>query len=95
MSNIYFNTPAVLESIGANYLQKDITGRILWLKRLLWNHGYQVPVNGQMDEETIAALAEMDTNYDSESTSVSVDTFLNLYMSVPLTKKNLRSCQTV
>lgn len=89
MSNIFFNTPAVLESIGANYLQKDVTGRILWVKRLLWHHGYHVPVNGQMDPETVAALAEIDTNYGSESTSVSVDTFLNLYMSVPLAKKSL------
>jgi hypothetical protein len=89
MSNIFFNTPEVLESIGANYLQKDITGRILWLKRLLWHHGYPVPVNGQMDAETMTALAKMDTKYDSESTSASVDTFLNLYMSVPLTPNSL------
>ena len=81
--------PVVMDTLKSNYQIKDPVGRTLWLKRLLWLHGHPVAINGQMDAETKAALAKVDTSYDGESESVPVDTFLNLYLSVPVTRQSV------
>lgn len=76
--------PVVLGILRTNYLRKDRASRILWLKRLLWLHGHPVAVNDTLDPETKAALAKADPTYDSQKASVPVETFLNLYLSVPI-----------
>jgi hypothetical protein len=76
--------PVVLETLRTNYLRKDPAGRTLWLKRLLWLHGYPVAVNDTLDPETKAALAKADPAYDGQKEAVPVQTFLNLYLSVPV-----------
>lgn len=81
--------PVVLESLQSNYRQKDQAGRIWWLKRLLWLHGHPVTVNDQLDDETKAALAKVDATYDGQGTSIPVETFLKLYLSVPVTGKSI------
>ena len=48
-----------------------------------------VAINGQMDADTMAALAKLDTAYDGQTASVPVDTYLNLYLSVPVTSKSI------
>ncbi len=80
--------PVVLESIKATYRQKDRAGRTLSLKRLLWLHGHPVAVNDQLDAETRVALAKVETTYDGQAATVPVDTFLNLYLSVPVTSRS-------
>jgi hypothetical protein len=44
-----------------------------------------VAVSDQLDAETKAALAKADPTYDGQKASVPVKTFLNLYLSVPVT----------
>ena len=76
--------PVVLATLRTNYQRKDRAGRALWLKRLLWLHGHPVAVNGTLDPETKAALAKADPTYDGQQDDVPVQTFLNLYLSVPV-----------
>jgi len=85
--------PVVIESVQTNYLQKDPKSRILWLKRLLWLHGYPVTISAELDTETRAALTAINPNYDNQDASVSVDTFLNLYLSVPVTNQSLKGAK--
>jgi hypothetical protein len=75
--------PVVLGNLRTNYLRLDPAGRTLLLKRLLWLHGHPVAVNGTLDPETKAALAKADPTYDGQEALVPVQTFLNLYLSVP------------
>jgi hypothetical protein len=77
--------PVVMESLRTNYLRKDRAGQTLWLKRLLWLHGHPVTVDDRLDAETKAALAKIDPTYDVKKEAVPVKTFLNLYLSVPVT----------
>jgi hypothetical protein len=81
--------PVVIASLRTNYLRKDRAGQTLWLKRLLWLHGLQVAVDDRLDAETKAALAKVDPTYDGQKETVPVKTFLNLYLSVPVTSLSI------
>ncbi|MGD9368067.1 MAG: hypothetical protein PVH87_20370 [Desulfobacteraceae bacterium] len=81
--------PVVMENLKANYQKRGPVGQTLLLKRLLWLHGHPVAVNAQMDAETKAALAKADAAYDGQSTPVPLDTFLKLYLSVPVTNESM------
>jgi hypothetical protein len=76
--------PVVLQTLRTNYLRRDQAGRTLLIKRLLWLHGHTVPVNATLDPETKAALAKADPTYNGQKEWVPVQTFLNLYLSVPV-----------
>jgi hypothetical protein len=76
--------PVVMENIRVNYLKKTPGDQALLIKRLLWLHGHPVAVNPQLDDETKAALAKVDNTFDSQATAVPVDTFIKLYLSVPV-----------
>ena len=76
--------PVVLGTLQTNYLRRDRSGRILLLKRLLWLLGHPVAVNDTLDPETRAILAKADPTYDGQQEDVPVQTFLNLYLSVPV-----------
>ena len=81
--------PVVMEALRTGYQQKDNAGQILVLKRLLWLHGHPVAVNEQLDAETRAVLTEVDATFDRQTASVPVETFLKLYLSVPLTTHSM------
>jgi hypothetical protein len=81
--------PVVLSTLRTNYQRKDLAGQTLWLKRLLWLHGHPVAVNDTLDPETRAALAKVDPAYDGRKASVPVETFLKLYLSVPVTGQSI------
>ncbi|MEJ2642880.1 MAG: hypothetical protein P8010_25305 [Desulfosarcinaceae bacterium] len=83
--------PVVMENLRTGYLGKDRAGRILSLKRLLWLHGHPVAINDQLDPETRSVLAKLDASYDGKADTVPVDTFVRLYLSVPVNAKSLTS----
>jgi hypothetical protein len=61
----------------------------LTVKRLLWIHDQQVPVSGDLDAATRTALAALVPELDSQSAGIPVETYLNLYLSVPLTADSI------
>jgi hypothetical protein len=81
--------PVVMENLRINYLRKDPARQALALKRLLWLHGHPVAVDTGLDPETKAALAKIDPAYDGQQAPVPVETFLNLYLSVPVNALSL------
>jgi hypothetical protein len=83
--------PVVMENLRTGYLGKDRAGQILSLKRLLWLHGHPVAINDQLDTRTRAALSKLDSSYDGRIDTVPVDTFVRLYLSVPVNAKSLAS----
>ena len=76
--------PVVLANLRTSYQRKDREGQTLWLKRLLWLHGHPVAVTDTLDPETREALAKIDPAYDGRKDSVPVETFIKLYLSVPV-----------
>jgi hypothetical protein len=82
--------PVVMENLRINYLRKDPAQQALALKRLLWLHGHPVTVNGALDADAKAALAQIDSAYDGQKEPVPVETFLNLYLSVPVNALSLQ-----
>jgi hypothetical protein len=81
--------PVVMQTLKSNYRQRDFAGQILTVKRLLWIHDQQVPVSGDLDAATRTALAALVPELDSQSARIPVETYLNLYLSVPLTADSI------
>ena len=79
----------VMENLRTGYLRKDPARQALALKRLLWLHGHPVAVSTRLDADAKAALAQIDPAYDGQQEPVPVETFLNLYLSVPVNALSL------
>ncbi len=72
--------PVVTEAIVDAFLNLSETDQIRWTQEFLILHGYDVEINGIIDEKTKAALVK----FDHQTPYVSKDTFLTIYCSVPL-----------
>ncbi len=81
--------PVVLETLKTSYRQKDPASRIMLLKRLLWIHGHPVEVNDQLDAQTRQALSQVDPSYDGQTAFVPAQTYLKLYLSVPVAAESI------
>jgi hypothetical protein len=81
--------PVVIDTIKSNYALKSPVAQALLLKRLLWIHGQPVPVTTELDAETRDALVRIDPTYDGLTEPVPVETYLKLYLSLPVTTQSL------
>lgn len=69
----------VLDSVQTDFALMNAQQRIAAIQRLLYLHGHDVVITGQIDEQTQAALRGV-----GAQASVDFDTYMNLYVSVPL-----------
>ncbi len=69
----------VLDSIQTDFALMNAQQRIAAIQRMLYLHGHEVMITGQIDEQTQAALREV-----GAQASADFDTYLSLYISVPL-----------
>ncbi len=69
----------VLDSVQTDFALMNAQQRIAAIQRMLYLHGHEVMITGQIDEQTQAALRKV-----GAQASADFDTYLSLYISVPL-----------
>ncbi len=81
--------PVIIGAVTSYYYSLSEPEKIVRTQELLRLHGYQAPLNGELDSDTVAALQQFDSNFQADSSSIDKDTYLNLYISVPITDETL------
>ena len=79
----------VMDTLSKRYYQMDSVTQVAKAQELLYLHGYDVPITGILDTQTVAALKQYDAAFKPAGSSVSLDTFVGLYVNVPLNHQTL------
>ncbi|MDY0269488.1 DUF4384 domain-containing protein [Trichloromonas sp.] len=74
----------VMDSISQEFYRSTEAERIAKAQVWLFLMGHNVPVNGVLDQPTLAALTTVDSSVSMQTTSVSVETYGKLFQSVPI-----------
>jgi len=83
---------AVPDKVVTNTLQKyyyslNDNERLATVQEWLYLYGYDIQQTGVMDAATSQALAELNSSFNPSSGMVDPDTFLNMYMNIPVTQE--------
>jgi curli biogenesis system outer membrane secretion channel CsgG/Tfp pilus assembly protein PilF len=79
----------VLSTLKKSYYRMNDSQRIHNTQQWLYLHGFDVTANGVMDDKTISALKQFKPAFVVTNTSVDVDTFSELYLTIPIDEKTL------
>ncbi len=74
----------VMDSISQEFYRSTEAERIAKTQVWLFLMGHNVPVNGVLDQPTLAALTAVDSSVSMQTTSISVETYGKLFQSVPI-----------
>ena len=74
----------VMDSISQEFYRSTEAQRIAKAQVWLYLMGQNVPVNGVLDQPTLAALTAVDSSVSMQTTSISVETYGKLFQSVPI-----------
>jgi len=81
----------VIRAVKRVYEAADEVTKIAMLQRVLYLHGYDLEINGIMDEATSDAIQELSSDEKGEVVKADHrDLFMQLYLSIPL-KNNFRN----
>ena len=69
----------VMEAVRTSFCRMNSQEQIAAIQRLLYLHSYNVLITGHMDVQTLTALRKVNAQ-----ASINADTFVDLYVSVPL-----------
>lgn len=72
-----------------SYYRMNDSQRIYNIQQWLYLHGYEVKPTGILDDTTVSALKQRRTTFVPQNNSVDVDTFVDLYLTIPLDEKTL------
>jgi len=78
----------VESAIRKFYYKLGDSDRIFKAQEWLYLHGYEVVLNGQLDNATAAALKQYDASYNPAN-KISDDMFVRLYSSIPIKESTL------
>jgi len=78
----------VESAIRKFYFKLGDSDRIFKAQEWLYLHGYELALNGQIDNATIAALKQYDAGYNPAN-KISDDLFVRLYSSIPIKESTL------
>jgi len=78
----------VESAIRKFYFKLGDSDRIFKAQEWLYLHGYELALNGQLDNATIAALKQYDAGYNPAN-KISDDLFVRLYSSIPIKESTL------
>ncbi|MDX9708079.1 MAG: hypothetical protein RBT64_00875 [Trichloromonas sp.] len=74
----------VMDSISQEFYRSTEAQRIAKAQVWLFLMGHNVPVNGVLDQPTLAALTAVDSSVSMQTASISVETYGKLFQSVPI-----------
>ena len=78
----------VESAIRKFYFKLGDSDRIFKAQEWLYLHGYELALNGQLDNATVAALKQYDAGYNPAN-KISDDLFVRLYSSIPIKESTL------
>lgn len=79
----------VLTSLKKSYYRMTDFQRTYNVQQWLYLHGFEVTPNGILDENTISALKQFKASFVPQNKTVDIDTFADLYMTIPIDDKTL------
>lgn len=82
----------VLDSISGTYYRMSSDDRVGAVQQWLILHGYDIPITGELDEDTTGALSAFDPAYAG---GVSEELFTKLYLTIPISRKTLGQRQKI
>ena len=82
--------PVVIKSIRKKYEAATEEGRVVMFQKVLYLHGYDIEIDGQLESSTLEAIDDFATKHGIKAAGVQRSLFEKLYLSVPL-KNNFRS----
>ncbi|MBI5892528.1 MAG: hypothetical protein HZB79_02570 [Deltaproteobacteria bacterium] len=74
----------VIKSWMRGFPKLDDASRITMMQEKLYLHGYDVDINGKVDEKTKAAFSDFKSKNNLTGGSLNADTFLKIYFTVPV-----------
>jgi len=77
--------PVVIGALKKAYYDMDEPTRIVKVQELLFLHGYDVTISGEMDQGTLKALQ----NFKQGAKTIDKDLYLAVYQAVPITDEVL------
>lgn len=78
----------VESAIRKFYFKLGDSDRVFKAQEWLYLHGYELVLNGQLDNATVAALKQYDAGYNPAN-KISDDLFVRLYSSIPIKESTL------
>ena len=78
----------VISALEKNYYRMGEAERTALIQEWLFLHGYGVEITGTVDAQTVAAIQHFSSAF-SASQSVSVESFIDIYTSIPVNQKTL------
>ncbi|MBI9083807.1 MAG: hypothetical protein JEZ11_09430 [Desulfobacterales bacterium] len=81
--------PVVMDTLAKRFYRMDPVTQVAKAQELLYLHGYDVPVTGTLDTQTVTALKQFDAAFKPAGSSLSLDTFVSLYVNVPMNHQTL------
>ncbi|MFQ5559322.1 MAG: hypothetical protein ACE5FU_01880 [Nitrospinota bacterium] len=79
----------VLRSIARFYRKLKGPDVVRIVQEWLFLHGYEVWINGELDEATLAALNEVSPGASTSSGDVGLETFRDVYLTIPVNEETL------
>lgn len=85
---------ALVDKVVTTAIEKYYYGlndprRIANVQEWLFLHGYDVPINGELDERTVQALTRFDEGFDPGSGTIGPELFKKTYVNIPIDQKTL------
>lgn len=74
----------VIKSWMRGFPKLDDTSRISMMQEKLYLHGYDIDINGKVDEKTKAAFSDFKSKNNLPGGALNADTFLKIYFTVPI-----------
>jgi hypothetical protein len=79
----------VVAALTKYYYSLSDAEAIANVQEWLYLYGHEVPQTGEMDASTQMALKQVSSSYDGASARVDADTFLDVYVNIPLSQRTL------
>ncbi len=79
----------VMDQLKRYYYDLAESDRVIKIQELLFIQGYDVTINGILDQKTIAAIQKIKPDFNPANQALDKDTFVAVYLAVPITDQSL------
>ncbi|HIG41501.1 MAG: hypothetical protein ABGY96_23815 [bacterium] len=80
---------AVLDVLRRDFGSWNKRTQIIKVQEMLFLNDHDIPITGALDRDTVSVLQQLQPRFDPENGQVTVELYLDLYQSIPLTPKSL------
>lgn len=87
--------PVVLQAVASYYSSLSDEKVNNTIQQWLAVYGYDMDLDDELDEATKTALAEIDPEFNLDTSSVSLETFTKVYLNIPLTLQAFQNRQVL